>query len=100
MKTHADCYIAFAALMTTLSPAVAFSQTAPATPSATPNEIVELSPFTVNNSKDRGYGALNSNSITSFSAELGKVPMSADVFTAAFMEDTNSTTLESMLRNY
>lgn len=63
-------------------------------------EVVELSPFTVEGTSDKSYGALNSNSITSFKAELEKLPISADVITSTFMDDTNSTTLENMLREY
>jgi outer membrane receptor protein involved in Fe transport len=61
---------------------------------------VELSPFEVRSAPDNSYGAINSNSMTSFNAELGKLPISADIFTLAFMEDTNSTTLENMLRDF
>lgn len=61
---------------------------------------IELSPFVVETTSDKSYGALNSNSITSFNAELGKLPISADVFTSTFMDETNSTTLENMLRTY
>ncbi len=63
-------------------------------------ETVELTPFVVEATSDKSYGALNSNSITSFNTELEKLPISADVITKAFMEDTNSTTLENMLRTY
>lgn len=59
-----------------------------------------LTPFTVESTSEKSYGAINSNSITSFNAELEKLPISADVLTSAFMEDTNSTTLENMLRTY
>ncbi len=64
------------------------------------DETVELSPFVVEATSDKSYGALNSNSITSFNTELEKLPISADVITKAFMDDTNSTTLENMLRTY
>ncbi len=63
-------------------------------------ETVELSPFVVQATSDISYGALNSNSITSFNTELEKLPISADVITKTFMEDTSSTTLENMLREY
>ncbi len=62
--------------------------------------VVRLTPFEVTGETDQSYGAINSNSITSFNVELGKLPMSADVFTETFMDDTNSTTLENMLRSY
>jgi outer membrane receptor protein involved in Fe transport len=64
------------------------------------SDVVELSPFVVEASRDDSYGAINSNSITSFNTELEKLPISADVITKAFMDDTNSTTLENMLREY
>jgi outer membrane receptor protein involved in Fe transport len=76
---------------------VARATTAP-TEKAEP--YIELSPFIVETTSDKSYGALNSNSITSFNAELGKLPISADIFTSTFMEETNSTTLENMLRTY
>ncbi len=63
-------------------------------------EIVELSPFEVTASANDSYEVLNSNSLTNFNAELGKLPISADVFTEAFMEDINGVTLENMLRDF
>lgn len=75
---------------------------APVRSSETSSEesTIVLSPFTVEAGSDKSYGALNSNSITSFRTELEKLPISADILTSAFMEDTNSTTLENMLREY
>ena len=67
---------------------------------AASDETIELSPFVVEATPDDSYGALNSNSITSFRTELEKLPISADVLTQAFMDDTDSTTLENMLRDY
>src|SRR5438876_420335 len=69
-------------------------------PALAADETVQLSPFTVEATSDKSYGALNSNSITSFKAELEKLPISADVLTSTFMDDTNSTLLENMLRTY
>lgn len=87
-----------------LSP-VLTGQTNPAPVRATPpldkeEEVVELTPFEVKGEADDGYSTVNSNSITNFNAELRKLPMSADVFTRALMDDTNSTTLEAMLREF
>ncbi len=76
------------------------AQAAKAAPANSDEELVALSPFTVEATSDKSYGAINSNSITSFNTELGKLPISADVITKAFMDDTNSTTLENMLREY
>src|SRR3954471_5948492 len=88
-----------AAVLAILTAVSLSAQTAPAT-HPTNDAAVVLSPFTVEATSDKSYGALNSNSITSFNAELEKLPISADVLTSAFMEDTNSTTLENMLRTY
>lgn len=84
----------------------AFAQTVPpAVPAralrpAPGDEVIALSPFVVEAAPDDSYGALNSNSLTSFRSELEKLPISADVLTETFMEDTNSTTLENMLREF
>ena len=51
------------------------------------SDVVELSAFEVTAAKDNSYGALNSNSITTFRVELNQIPVSADVFSKAFMED-------------
>lgn len=99
------------ALAALLLPA-AFSQTTapaknppPPAPTATArpvadDEVLELSPFVVEAPRDDSYGVLNSNSITSFKTDLEKLPISADVLTETFMEDTASSTLENMLRDY
>lgn len=93
---------AFATSLVGSGATLSVAQTAPAPkPSASEkDEVVALSPFTVEAASDKSYGALNSNSLTSFNTELGKLPISADVFTTTFMDDTNSTTLENMLRAY
>ncbi|HWA25014.1 MAG TPA: TonB-dependent receptor plug domain-containing protein [Lacunisphaera sp.] len=63
-------------------------------------EVLTLSPFEVNVSKDTGYGALQSSSLTNFSMDLHKMPATAQVFTQAFIDDTASTSIEGMLVNY
>jgi len=82
----------------------AFGQTtAPASPATTPansEDVIQLSPFEVNVSKDRGYGALQSNSLTNFSMDLQKMPATAQVFTRSFLDDTASTSIEDMLATY
>jgi outer membrane receptor protein involved in Fe transport len=61
---------------------------------------VALSPFEVNVSRDRGYSALQSNSITSFSIDLEKLPATAQVFTGTFIEDVAATSVQDVLVNY
>jgi hypothetical protein len=85
------------ALPPTPAPGASAARGTPA-PTEQAEPYIELSPFVVETTSDKSYGALNSNSITSFNAELGKLPISADIFTSTFMEETNSTTLENMLR--
>lgn len=86
----------------------ALAQTAPArpvttSPAAAPkssDEVVELSPFAVVASGTDSYSALNTNSVTRFSAELSKLPVSADVFTESFLDDIAAVSLEEMVVNY
>jgi len=64
-----------------------------------PDEILHLSPFEVNVSKDEGYGALQSNSLTAFSIDLEKMPVTAQVFTSTLIDDTASTSVQDVLVN-
>jgi hypothetical protein len=52
------------------------------------------------NKQDIGYSALNSNSITGFNNSLEKLPLSAQVFDAQFINDVGATNVEDMLRSY
>jgi outer membrane receptor protein involved in Fe transport len=72
----------------------------PETKAAADKDVLQLSPFEVNVSKDAGYGALQSNSLTNFSMDLQKMPATAQVFTQQFMDDTASTSIEAMLVSY
>ncbi len=66
----------------------------------TRDEVVALSPFEVNTSRDTSYGALNSTSISAFNMDLLKTPVAADVMTAEFMRDMAVTNVEDLLRGY
>src|SRR5438045_1870439 len=74
-------------------PVSALAQIAPKASSSIPetskrgDAVVNLAPFEVQADSDSSYGALNSNSITSFNTELNKMPLSADIFNRAFMDD-------------
>lgn len=59
-----------------------------------------LDPFEVRTDRDTSYGALNSVSITRFNTQLNKVPMSADVYTSAFMQDIDVTSIDGLLEQY
>ena len=69
--------------------------TAPATTAEQRAEAVKLDPFEVRADSDNSYGALNSNSITRFNTELNKMPLSADVFDRAFIDDVGATSRSS-----
>lgn len=62
------------------------------------DEIVVLSPFTVNSGDDKGYLATNSVAGTRLNAPIKSVPMSLEVITSEFMRDTGSTSLRESLR--
>ena len=62
--------------------------------------VIELSPFEVNVTSDRGYSALQSNSLTAFSMDLEKMPATAQVFTSQFIEDVAATSVQEVLVNY
>jgi outer membrane receptor protein involved in Fe transport len=87
-------FLAEAAAQTTAEPTVS-SANQPAD-----KDVVQLSPFAVNSSQDQGYGALRSNALTNFSMDLQKMPATAQVFTEDFINDTASTSIETMLATY
>jgi len=70
------------------------------TPTKEREEAVSLSVFEVRADSDSSYGALNSNSITRFNTELSRMPISADIFTEAFMADIGARTIEEMVMNH
>jgi outer membrane receptor protein involved in Fe transport len=78
------------------SPAAAVAATAAA---GTGGALV-LSPFEVSEGSDKGYGALNANSITRFNVELDKMPVSADIINESFMADVGAWDVENTLREY
>ncbi|HEY8994569.1 MAG TPA: TonB-dependent receptor plug domain-containing protein, partial [Lacunisphaera sp.] len=71
-----------------------------AAPPSGADEVLTLSPFEVNASRDEGYGALQSNTLTSFRMDLLKMPATAQVFTQSFMDDIAATSIENMLVDY
>lgn len=87
-----------------LAPAQSVKPSAPTPPAAEPkkadSEVVSLSAFEVSVAADTGYGALNSASITRFNVEMDKMPVSADIFTEAFMKDIAATSIEEVVQGY
>ena len=62
------------------------------------SEIYVLSPFEIDESTDSGYFASNAISGTRVSAEIQDIPLSIEVLTSEFIEDTGSTDLRESLR--
>lgn len=61
-------------------------------------EVYELSPFTVDASKDKGYLATNAISGTRLSSAIRDLPMPIEVITEDFLRDTGSDNLRQALR--
>lgn len=78
----------------------AFAQAAaPAVPVPPPatEEVVELSPFTVDASKDKGYRAENTLAGSRLNASLRDTPASVSVFTPEFLEDIGLNEIEQII---
>ncbi len=83
----------FAPFMLALVP-VSWGQDA----SDVPDKIVELSPFTVDGSRDSGYRATNSISAMRVNGELLKTPLTMEVLTEEFIEDIGALDLRESLQ--
>src|SRR5215213_10852023 len=98
-KPHHSLLASLALALTTAMPA----QTPAAQNRGVANagsETVQLSAFQVTADADTSYGALQSNSLTSFRLDLVKAQVTAQVFTQAFMDDVAATNIEDMLVRY
>ena len=89
----------FAALVTLIA-GNASAQTPQTQPTERSKGTVVLSPFEVTEGSDKSYGALNSASITRFNVEMDKLPVSADIFTEAFMKDIAASSVEDVIQGY
>ena len=63
-------------------------------------DTVTLNAFEVTADRDDSYGALNSASITRFNVAMEDMPVSADIFTEAFMKDVAATSIEEVVQGY
>lgn len=99
--------LALAALLAA-APLGALAQVAPSATSSPQNpppapardEVMQLNPFEVAADATKGYTALNSNSITQFKTDLGRLPVSADIFDQKFMSDVGATSVEALIQGY
>ena len=97
LPVRSACAACACVVLATLGRAQISAAPAPSTP---PAEVITLNPFEVQADSDTSYGALNSNSITAFNTALDKLPISADMFDQAFIQDTASTSVETMIEAY
>ena len=77
------------------------AQTSPPTPPATPaaaTAVVELSPFTVNTSRDVGYQAENTLAGSRLNTSLRDTASSVSVFTREFLDDLAITDVRELVQ--
>ncbi len=77
--------------------AAAIAAAPPPTPRPAADEIVELSPFTVDASKDKGYRAENTLAGSRLNASLRDTPASVTVFTEEFLQDIGLNEIEQLI---
>ncbi len=87
--------LVFAGIVALAGCPLATAQTAPARPAAA--EVVELSPFTVDTSRDTGYAAENTLAGSRLNARLRDTAGSVSVFTKEFLDDLAITDLQGLL---
>jgi iron complex outermembrane receptor protein len=104
MKTPPACPppvpIRFCLLAPLASISTLFGQAVPPTPPAPPPveaEVVELSPFTVNATADKGYRAENTLAGSRLNTSLRDTPSSVSVFTEKFLEDLGINQIEDFI---
>src|SRR5687767_2301532 len=68
------------------------------TPPATPGEVVELSPFEVNTSRDLGYAAENTLAGSRLNTSLRDTAGSVSVFTREFLDDLAITNIHELVQ--
>src|SRR5687768_16193187 len=78
--------------------AATLAQPTPPAPAAAPptppsNEVIELTPFIVDTTKDRGYQAANTLSGSRLNSSLHDTPASVSVWTKEFIQDVGLTEL-------
>lgn len=89
---------AFAVALGCLSPAGSYAQTVPALPDEVKKEApIELSPFVVNTTQDRGYRATSTLAGTRLNTDIKDIGAAVSVYTQEFLEDIAVTKLQDIL---
>ncbi|HSH09790.1 MAG TPA: TonB-dependent receptor plug domain-containing protein, partial [Oceanipulchritudo sp.] len=81
-----------------LPQASVFGQADAGETTATSSEVFELSPFEVSTSDDRGYYASNAISGSRIAVPIQDMPLTIEVVTSEFIEDTGATDLRDTLK--
>ena len=68
------------------------------TDTLTEDDVIELSPFTVDTTQDKGYRATNSVTGSRLNTLIKDIPMPIEVITEQFVKDTGSSDLRESLR--
>lgn len=85
------------ALAAAAIPAAVFAQASPIAPPPATAGVVELSPFTVNTSRDVGYQAENTLAGSRLNAKLRDTPGSVSAFTREFLDDLAITDIKQLV---
>jgi iron complex outermembrane recepter protein len=88
----------FSRLALVLFAATPLTAQTPETEDPTDQEVFELSPFSVSTAGDRGYYASNAISGSRIDVRIQDMPLTIEVVTSEFIEDTGSTDLRESLR--
>src|SRR5688500_4657643 len=85
------------AISITFAPLVRAQSAPPATGSQPQNDVIELSPFTVNTSSDLGYVAENTLAGSRLNTRLRDTASSVSVFTKEFLDDAAITDIRELV---
>lgn len=96
MQTPKKLMLGLVAVAFAVTPRVVRAQAAPATTSD--DEVVQLSPFDVNSTKDKGYWVANSTSGTMLNTPVQDLPMPIQVLDSQFITDIGATNLKNALQ--
>ncbi len=91
------CRRVFALTGAILAPGL-LAQVAPSTDDPVDEDVVELSPFTVDTTADKGYRATNSISGSRLNTAIKDIPMPIEVITEEFLQDVGADDLRESLK--
>jgi len=90
--------ISLASLLLSLAPVVPGTQAQTATPAASQETAIELSPFEVRSNRDNGYAATNTISGTKLNTPIKDIAIAIQVVTEDLIRDLQAVTIEDATR--